>query len=181
MKLSGQLQGYIKDAWAEQSASSCYWAIGQLNQCAFAVLEHQNIEIENYSEKVNSLQSLLIWKKQTPGVSEIPILRSHANLVDIVNSMIDTFKIHAIKLKARDLNNGYYFQLIGTRGGFDISVKGISNCSFPCEKISVIDLRIIHVNSYHHKFTYQTKTENQGKPDELKNEEIEFSELVEII
>ena len=182
MILTQEIRNKIDEAWSYQAATSCGWAMSELDRFAVAALYKGKIEVEGYSSEINNLKDFFVWKKQDFGMSQIPVLRGipYDRLIDIVNGLIIEFSIDHIVLKETDVNN-HYFQLkfCCQTGGFDVEIGKILNNERLGEKIEKWkSLKMIFITEKHYRLTYEIEINKfLGLGNGVKKKSFEFNRL----
>lgn len=126
MKLTTETKAKIEDAWTYQAASSCSWAMSELNTFALVALHNGLVQVENYTVDITDLKTFLIWKSREVILSEIPILNCEPpiKLIRIVNSLVEDFAVSSIILRESDANNRYFsMKLSGQEGYFNLDIR----------------------------------------------------------
>ena len=110
MKLTKEISEKINEAWQYGAASSCRYAMNELDKFVNELLKGKNIEIQNENLIINDLKEFLIWKNKNWVFQQITICNnlSIEEKVDLINDVVSKFNLTQIKFTEIDTNNHYF-------------------------------------------------------------------------
>jgi len=130
MVLTKEISDKIIEAWQYGAASSCRFAISQLDKFANRLLLGQSVTIEEGNLIIQNLSEFLIWKNKNWIFKQIKICNnlSQSGKIDLINKLVTDYNINKIQFVETDRNN-HYFDLIlkSEKGEFQLSFKVISD------------------------------------------------------
>jgi hypothetical protein len=144
MKLTKELSDKISEAWQYGAASSCRYAMSQLDQFVNALLNGGRIQIEEESLTINDFSEFLIWKNKKWIFQQIPVCNSLSTEEKrgLINELVSQFNLTRIKFTETDPNNHYFnLTLKNVTGEFQVQLGKITNMDdIPAYTINVKEL-----------------------------------------
>lgn len=177
MKLTTETKNRIEDAWTYQAASSCGWAMSELNTFALVALRNGLVQVENYTVDITNLKTFLIWKSQEVIMAEIPILRREppTRLIRTVNSLVKDFAVSSITMREVNENTHYLtLKFSGQEGYFNLDIGRAKTApELLKEPTEVSNLAFTCVSEQQFRLSFRINREN-GSTFFSQSEEISF-------
>lgn len=167
MKLTKEISDKIIEAWQYGAASSCQFAMSEIDRFVNAILNKETIEIEEDGLTINNLIEFLIWKNKNWLFKQISVCNnlSTEKKIDLINEVISRFNLTRITFLETDPNNHYFnLTLKNEIGKFQLHLGKITNMDdIPAYTINVKNLNFkmnleLHVefeNGKSHSFKFQ--------------------------
>lgn len=158
MKLTSEIINKISDAYQYNSAGTCRAAIAELDKITDALLESDNVEIEEENISLNSLSEFIHWKNKKWDLGQIPILTNKDNKtkITLINKLITDTKTRRIKFIETDSNNRIFeITIISEDGQFSIQLGNVTDFeNLPCYTMNIELLSFEFVSDNKYELSY---------------------------
>lgn len=171
MKFTKVISDKIEDAWQYNSASTCQWAMFELDKFVDELLNDESVEVENENITFNSLSDFVIWKNKKWILGQISICNNKTiqDKIYIINTLIHNLKVERVKFNETDPNNHrFHILLTSNSGKFQIYLGKVSD-------IELLPAYTIEINSIN--FSMDNQIDINYKDGQKRNFKFEFLEI----
>jgi hypothetical protein len=144
MKLTKEISDKINKAWQYGGATSCQFAMSQLDHFVNTLINGGSIQIEEDNLIIHDFSEFLVWKNKKWIFQQISVCNrlNTSEKIDLINKIVPQFNLTRVKFTEIDPNNHYFnLKLKNETGEFQIYLGKLINMDdIPAYTINVKSL-----------------------------------------